>query len=357
VTVDFERVNLEVTTIAKSIGYRLKKYLYYDTPDLFSRKSLDNILNTITFGSDDIVFFFYSGHGGRAENEKTIFPEMVLKVPYGPIQDINQLYPLYDVYSRLKRKSPRLVIVMGDMCNSVIDGFFRNYNSTNKGATVVSKGTCDVYKNLFLNVKGGIIASSSKPEETSGCYMIQQNGKLYDAGGYLTYSFIGLLQYYVTQGENISWGNLLNDVTSWTKEATNNRQTPVFRTELVKAESPVNHSSSGHSQPTTPIASNDASMNQRDDLAYKLSLVCNDKVSKLDRIHNIPIAQRLFSNSRARVQVVGCDNRTIVNTCTIESYLNYLSIATQMDQVVVLQTTKDGTGKINSMRVHEIHYQ
>lgn len=358
VTVDFERMGVEMTTISKSIGYRLKKYYYYGTQESFSRNSLESVLANLTCSPNDIVFFYYSGHGGRAMNELTIFPEMVLKVPYGPVSS-SQLYPLHDVYTEIKKKSPRLTIVMGDLCNSTVEGFYRNDNNRSKGATVLSKGTCDVYRNLFLNVKGGLIAASSKPSVTSTCLRNKQGEEL---GGNFTYWFLELLQYCVAENKNVSWNNLLDNVIEMTKRKMveddyGNRvpQTPIYKPDLAVASAPSN--TNINTPPQLPISSNDMETNQRDTLAYSLSMVCNQSVPKIDRIHNIPKAKNYFSEMQAHVQVVGIDNRTIVNTCTVESYLNYLSIATKMDQVVVLEIKKNDIGKVTYMKVHEIHYQ
>lgn len=353
VTVDFQRMGIEMTTIAKSIGYTLKKYYYYDTPESFSRNSLETVLNNLACSPDDIVFFFYSGHGGRAENEKTDFPEMVLKVPYGPA-NISQLYPLYDVYSKIKKKSPRLAIVMGDLCNSVMEGFYRSSDAS-KGATVLSKGTCDVYKNLFLNVKGGLIAASSKPGEKSGCALKCIDGQIVQAGGYLTSTFLDCLQYCVCQGKNVSWNVLLDSAIAWTEELTDNEQTPIYLLELTKADAPTTGANIDD-QPQVPTQSNDEVTNQQDNLAYSLSMVGCQNVPKLDRIRNIAKVKNLFG-LQSKVQVVGFDNKTIVNTCSAESYLNYLSIATNVESVVVLDTEKSASGKITYARVHEIHYK
>lgn len=364
VTVDLKRMGLEVTTIAKSIGYTLKKYYYYGEPTKFNHHNLDKVLTDLSCASDDIVFFYYSGHGLRAENEKTDFPEMCLYVNSKDFFTNAQLYPLYDVYSRIVNKQPRLTIVMGDLCNSLIKGYYRNEGNSSKGATILSKGTCNVYKNLFLNTKGGLIVTSSEPEYTSGCYVFSENGNWYHAGGYLTHSFLRTLQSFVSQAEDVNWQSLMDNTIALTKELSKNDvngnpvrpQVPIYKSDIVPIQSPLSETNI-ITPPQAPLASNDEEITLQDNLAYSLSMICNQSISKLDRIRNIPKAKNYFENTQIRVQVVGFDNRTIVNTCGIGEYLNYLSIATKMDQVVVLETQKNDTGKITYMKVHEIHYQ
>lgn len=360
VTVDFERMGIEMTTIAKSIGYKLKKYYYYDTPESFSRSSLEAVLDNLSCTSNDIVFFYYSGHGGRAMNESTVFPEMVLKVPYGPT-DPSQLYPLHDVYSQIREKSPRLTIVMGDLCNTTIKGYYHNEANRSKGASILSKSTCDVYKNLFLNVKGGLIVASSKPSVTSTCLQ-DSNGK--DMGGNFTFWFLEILQNCVSESCNVSWPGLLDDVKEMTQRhmvyddmGKRVPQTPIYKQELTAASAPAHANSSIVTPPQESLTTNDNATNVRDAIAYSLSMVCNQSIDRLDRIHNIAKAKKYFSATQSRVQVVGFDNRTIVNTCSAESYLNYLSMATNMDQVVVLDMKKGASGRVEYIKVHEIHYK
>ena len=355
VEVDYQCMSLELTTIAKSIGYNLKKYYYHGDSKNFCRSNLDLVLNNLTCGPNDIVYFYYSGHGGRAQNEETAFPEMVLR-PNEPTY-INDLYPLYNVYTRIKSKSPRLTIVMGDLCNSVVEGLIKR-PERNKGATVLSKNVCDAYKNLFLGVKGGLIATSSKPGQTSGCALKQnEHGQLIDAGGYFTCMYLAVLQNCVKTCDNISWDDVLNATIANTVNATsyNGRkpQTPIFFSELKKTTDAPTTTITSTPQP--PIDSNDADTNLQDKIAYTLSKVGNKNISMTDRIRNIQSALNTVKPS-TRIQVVGCDNKTIVNTTTAEKYLNYLSIATNIDQIVVLDIEKTGNGVPSSLRIHEIHY-
>ncbi|MDE6770519.1 MAG: caspase family protein [Muribaculaceae bacterium] len=326
VGVDFKRMELEMTTIAKSIGYSLKKYNYYGSPNNFNRENLDKVLNSLNCSPNDIVYFYYSGHGGRAENESTKFPEMCLFVNDENFNSRSQLYPLYDVYTRIRKKNPRLTIVMGDMCNSIIQGYYKNENPASKGATILSKGTADVYKNLFLNTKGGLIAASSEPGHTSGCYVFKEDGKYYHAGGYLTHSFLTVLQHFVTNSENVNWESLMNNTIAVTRKLTEDNtddlgrpspQVPIYKPEIEVVSSTATNTNL-NTVPQQPTPSNDTATNQQDNLAYSLSMVANQSVPKLDRIRNIKNAKGHFADMQSKVQVVGCDNRTIVNTSNIE---------------------------------------
>ena len=353
VTVDFERMGIEMSSIASFIGYKLKKYYYHGTAARFSRSSLEKVLSNLTCQSNDIVFFYYSGHGLRAMNEESQYPEMVLKVPYGAASD-NELYPLYDVYKKIKKKSPRLAIVFGDLCNSMAKGYYKQ-SSSEKGASTKSSSVCEVYKNLFLNVKGGLIASSSKPGQTSGCATFTDGS---DAGGCFTASFLDCLGSCVSKGQEISWDLLLKKTRELTKQisAPNERgehQSPVFSTkDLVVAPPPV-------PTPTTqplPPTSDDSQTAMQDNLASALSSIGSDKGKLSERINLIPLTlSKFFSSPQARVQVVGRDSKTIVNTTIAQKYLNYLSIATKMEQVMVVDEKKDATGKITYLKVHEMH--
>lgn len=346
VTVDLERMGIEMTTIASFINYNLKKYYYYDTPDRFSRSSLLNVINNLSCGKDDIVFFYYSGHGGRFANEESDYPEMILKVPYGAAT-FNEVYPLYDVYKKIMSKSPRLTIVFGDLCNSVWEKAYKDYSS-NRGASVKSTSVCDIYKNLFLNVKGGLIATSSKPGQTSTGYA--------DIGGLFTASFLECLGLAVSQGIDVSW-DILFEATKNTVQKNaqpddkGELQTPIYSTADLTISNPPTTSVTQHTQTT----SNDAHTTAKDNLADALTLIANDNNEMKTRIGNISPTLSKYFNSQARVQVVGRDCKTIVNTTMASNYLNYLSIATKIEQVMVVDEKRDANGKITYLKVHEMH--
>lgn len=355
VQVDYDRMGIEFATISSFIGYKLQKYYYQGTPNRFNARNLNKVLNEIQCGSNDIVFFYYSGHGLRAANERTPYPEMVLKVNE-PI-NVSDLYPLHNVYQQIKAKHPRLTIVFGDLCNSTDESFYRDYNN-NRGATIRSVEICDIYKNLFLNVKGGLIAASSKPGHTSGCARFNDGTH---AGGNFTASFLQILGEIVSQGRMANWNDLFANTQQLCQRISHvddlgEKQTPIYSlSELSAAEPPIINTSH------VPVQSQTASSTQeseQDNLAQAMSLIANDGTDRLKRIQSISnTLNRYFTNGQAKVEVVGRDSKTIVNTTTVSKYLNYLSMAVNMEGVLVVAEQKGSGGKLSYIKIHEIRKQ
>lgn len=348
VTVDYERMSLEISSIASSINYSLKKYYYYGKPDRFNSNNLKKVINNLSCAPDDIVIFYYSGHGLRYQNEETQYPEMCLWVTEPLSQE--DLFPLYDVYKKLRAKKPRLTIVMGDLCNSTIK--YDKPVKQNKSASIKSSSVDEVYQNLFLNVKGGLIVASSKPGQTSGCCSFRDGT---EAGSIFTVAFLETLGSYVSHGCLVNWETLLNDasfVSQKIAEKQGSNQNPVYSTSDLMAANPP---SGNYGQVTAPTSDDERTISL-DEIASQISVVANGIYKPSDRIKGISTALRRFSNN-ARIQVVGQDCRTIVNTTTARRYLDYLSVATNMDRIAVIDQKVDNNGKVTYLKVHEIHKQ
>ena len=140
---------------SKYTGMRLRMKVF---DDRIPRTDIMNTVKNLQPGSNDTVIFFYTGHGYRMRSFKSKWPAMALQGNSGRTGGL-QLKWAYDV---LKRKNPRLLIVMADACN--------NYVSEGAIDTItVQSGTPrpESYKKLFLHAKGHIIASSSIPGQYS----------------------------------------------------------------------------------------------------------------------------------------------------------------------------------------------
>ncbi len=123
-----------------------------------SKSKIKSELNTIKVGSNDIIWYYYTGYG---ENYDT-WP-----------QTDQQQVPITWVFDKMKAKKPRLSITMYDCCN---------YRTTL--VPTRPKPTGKSYLKYLLLEYGHIIASSSSPREFSyggaGLGSIYTN-KFYDA--------------------------------------------------------------------------------------------------------------------------------------------------------------------------------
>lgn len=330
---DFQRMKIEFKAMANFIGYKYSSYEFKDMQ--FNRQNLERVINSISCEKDDIVFFYYSGHGGRSIYEKTNYPQMLLCIEEGYDSD---LYPIFNVKERLKAKNPRLTIVMGDLCNSVVEGVSPKSLSVDKNPTIKNGGKTQFYKDLFFKMKGDIIAVSSEPKEVS---------RAYSDGSAFTTIFLNALQAMVSNNLPADWNTLLEITREHTNRFVQNRsngkigQHPIFDVNLMQQESvPIVE------DPEIPT----------DNLEGCLTLICNAGVNQKTRIRNISSTlSKYFAHSNVRVQVIGRDGKTIVNTTTAGRYLNYLSIATNMEQVMVLDESRDSSGKVTNLVVHEMH--
>ena len=227
VTCDYQRMKIEFETMASFLNYKKDFQWYEGSPNHFCRTNLESALNNLSCGKDDIVIFYYSGHGGRSPKEtQDPFPWMQLVVdPYHTPWNASQYYSQSQVLKRIEAKQPRLSIVLGDLCNSLSNAIPQKDVPEMKGATKISKAPCDFYKDLFLKVKGSIISSSSRPGETSAAF---------SDGGAFTICFTEALQIMVSNNMEPDWETLLEGTKIRTSKVTQGKQNPIYEAQLQK---------------------------------------------------------------------------------------------------------------------------
>ncbi|MBD5265920.1 MAG: caspase family protein [Bacteroides sp.] len=360
VTGDYYRMKIEMSTIASFIGYDLKTHYYTGSQDQFCKESLDKVIDNLKCGPDDIVFFYYSGHGGRSAAELTDFPQMNLVVdPYhSNLSDASANYPIYNVMKRIEAKNPRLTIVIGDLCNSIAEWVAPKALPSDKSATKVEEYPVEFYRDLFLKFKGSLIAASSKPGQTSAAY---------EDGGAFTIALMQVLQLMVAEKWEPSWTKLLEGTVYVTNKCSNGKQTPIYDSSNLHhidhiAASNQNTSIADNTQPPvqdTPSGTTGGSDNTAGNenwLSDLLTGIGNDAVSLEKRIEATSETLRIiFESPQAKINVVGRDGKTIVSTKTAKDYLNWLTVTTNLYKVIPIKGTLGPNKKLSFLQVHEMY--
>lgn len=191
---------------------KLKLNLIEVTGSQLTKENITKQISNLKIGENDIVFFYYSGHGSNPLPKRSDFPTMALK---------GSGYQLEAVYDNIRSYRPRLTLVVGDLCNSV-----PRVKSDNNQEIMVSSIPYRYDKTkiatLFLNAQGSMISTSSSYDEYSYCV----NG----AGAFTT-GFLKSLRSTVNTGSHMStdWQSIFKssytDAYNQTKRITNKKGT------------------------------------------------------------------------------------------------------------------------------------
>lgn len=194
VLADYQQIRKEFKNISLMTGMTLNEMIY--SGNAINTEILRNV-DCLEVGSDDVVFFYFSGHGYRTDSKNNNqWPNLYLT----PIQSG---IDLLDVVSILRNKRPRMILAIGDCCNNVIPENFAPpvIKVTKKALMMRSIDIMQNYKQLFLTHKGTIIMSGSIPGQVSW-------GS--ETGGFYTQSFFYSLNLEAYTSFNPSWYVILD---------------------------------------------------------------------------------------------------------------------------------------------------
>jgi len=197
----------------------------------FGKKNVESALNALSPGPNDIVIFYYSGHGfSYDQTEIQAYPQLDLRE--SRFEDITTAtLNASDIYFTIKGKNARLNLIITDCCNSSI-GLLRpegrNFAQTAKSLLGWNKSFC---YNLFMQSKGSIITTAAK----KGQFAYGNS----DIGGYFTSNFTTAMEKYLSkfQSATPTWQQIVDEAYNSTiglslsntcTAATTCRQDPVY---------------------------------------------------------------------------------------------------------------------------------
>ena len=128
--------------------------------DRYNKKHVVSELKLLRPAPNDIVVFYYSGHGYRKKEDKRQYPYIDLRAS-GEHDYLTQTLNMEDIYQFIKRKGARMNLVLSDCCNSYVGD--RNSVSSlppaKRSSTLMLDG--ENIRMLFLKGKISILATAA----------------------------------------------------------------------------------------------------------------------------------------------------------------------------------------------------
>jgi hypothetical protein len=158
----------------------------------FSCKSIIDAVDGINVSADDVVFFYYAGHGFRRDSSQTQFPEFFCGGPRDPTEALSQAVDGI----KARQQQPRLIIAIADACNKITEpapaaAAAPEPPGDRKGALL----------QLFKAYRGTLIMSGAIPGEYS--WYMTAGASL---GGFFTNQLLVAINQNINRsGPNVRW--------------------------------------------------------------------------------------------------------------------------------------------------------
>ena len=218
--IDLENVSKELKSIEKNTGLILR--LNTMTKNNFKLNKVNNLLKQLSVAPNDVVIFYYSGHGFKRNQDKSRWPKMVL--------NNGRYLGLDEVVATLKEKNPRFFIAMSDSCSN-----FMSKSISKRGISIVPinpQNYSKNYQSLFLGHKGYIIAAAAK----AGQYAAGSRS----VGGIFTNQFLDSFKQEVELPNEPSWHRIIEraekEISFKNQDGKNNIQNPQFEIKITSVE-------------------------------------------------------------------------------------------------------------------------
>lgn len=190
----------------------------------FNKKNLFKAIDTITAGDNDIIVFYYSGHGYSKKNNPNLFPFLDLRInPTTPPLPGKEEVNIDSIYTLIKAKKGKVKLVLSDCCNygeTMKSIIAPNLAGIRGGPVRLSPAYC---QELFINPEKPVsylMTAASKGEVSAGT-----NAQ----GGFFTSQFKASLEKYAGIGntDTFSWADIVSDAQTLTKTTAGGASCPL----------------------------------------------------------------------------------------------------------------------------------
>ncbi len=332
-------------------GYKSDIQDYYDTK--LSPENCKKAVTDLMCNPEDIVVFYYIGHGTHAAGDDNDYPQMLLGCGF---DQEHKFIPLTWVHEQLKQKGARLVATIGMCCNVIQSASAKKAPTfgVNYGNTYMSDTERKAIQNMFLGYKGDfLLSSASKGQSSLGGSTPLGDMDLFTA------ILVTCFEDMAYDGE-LGWESLFGEVRSVVNEVTGGKQTPMFKPNLVRAGQPTSSTQTKPSEKpgetiTGPVGSNKQNTNEvLNVLSNNFDYIVDTKVDEISRYKAGRDVLKAFADN-AVVQVVGRDGDRQVDLLPASQFIGRISTSRILLKVVPVSYKLNSNKEITKLVVREYY--
>lgn len=329
-------------------------YGYQTTPD-----NCKSVIQNLLVKPEDIVVFYYIGHGGRSVNDKGKYPQMWMAQ-----DDQSKMIPLYWVHEQLQKTPARLTLTIGMCCNSFTDGVTPKEAPTfgkNPGNTYMNSAQVKNIQNLFLGHKGNIIISSSRPGEASIGVPYSDLGPT----DYFSYVLVKLFQNMITSSGGVTWQSYFDKICEGVNYVSSGQQNPQYdfyvgTNKVEKAQpapvpdKPTRETPNVNENRKANGKASAEDMTDEEFIEKCLEFLADKDVPQTKRFAVAEKVKKLFAPN-AKVKIINQDGDIVVNTKKASSYIDVIASSRILLKVVYVDHDFDNNGQISLLKVQEFY--
>lgn len=296
-----------------------------------NKPNLEKALSNLNCNSNDVIFFYYSGHGVHAKSDvaEGWLPQMCLIYES---YDQDKFVPVTDVMKALESTPARLKLIVTDCCNNEASWVSSKSLVVEDGKTAKSEEiNVKNLKKLFYESKGTVVATSSKRGQVS------LGPK---EGGLFSIAFWDEI-YKLEQGNgNADWKFVFESTKKRTLEYSSGKQEPVFK--LYGVENVDNN--------PNPVPDPVVIVVNDEELTKALKQITNSR--RLDLVSGV--VDKFFTPN-AKVVILGRNLTTKIGMpMDITKYLEQLALSKTVKGINVVKKINDNNEKYSYIEISEI---
>lgn len=155
---DAKRVLNTYTEVIRHMGTKMNVTMIAGTQ--YNKKNVVSSLKLLKPGKNDIVVFYYTGHGYRKNDDNRRYPYIDLRCKQHS-DYLTETLNMEDIYRFIKRKGARMNLVLSDCCNSYVGKYNAVASAPPKKKTTPLQFDNDNISMLFLKAKISILATAA----------------------------------------------------------------------------------------------------------------------------------------------------------------------------------------------------